>query len=272
MSYDNQTCKTCCINLWEMNYINIPVELCEYVIRNNFYRPMQLYIYLNTHCSGKMKISSNDLIEIGKAIGLKSARAVTNNLQKLLDKNWIGYSKKSKYYFIRSIDKIRQLHNFKKRKAAEFDSRHIKKLKAFLAAAKIGYLLNIQQWRKRATERKHGRSKHIARLSTDFYPLANTALAKLLKISVSTAFQLKQLARKAGYIKIRKTFVKLPLDSSHRDFYKKAMPEFASLVKMKSDKLILQDVDMVSHNLSFRNRKKLETYIQGVSGGKRISS
>lgn len=245
--------------LSKTGYVNIPVELCEYAIRNNFYRPMQLYIYLNANCSGKLKISNDELPNIGKAIGLNSARAVKNNLNILMDKNWIGYNKKSKIYFIRGVDKIRWLHGFKTKTAAEFDSREIKKLKAFLAAAKIGYLLDNQKRKKRATERLTGRSNHVARQSFEYYPLANLALAKVLNVSLSTAYQLKQLAHKAGYIAIKKSFVETNLDAYQETPLKKGLPELASKVRIKKGKILLQGIDMVMHFLTFKKRKKLET-------------
>jgi len=222
---------------------------------------MQLYIYLKTHCSGKVKISKCDFQTIAKKIGLSSARSVENNLKKLIVKNWVGYNKKSKYYFIRGIDKIRWLLGFKTKTAAEFDSREIKKLKAFLAAAKIGYLLDNQKRKKRATERNTGRSNHVARQSSDYYPLANLALAKILNVSLSTAYVLKQLAHKAGYIDIKKSFEETNLDAYQENPLKKGLPELISKVRIKKGKILLQGTDKVKHFVTFKTRKKLETYI-----------
>ena len=64
-------------------HLMIPVELCIYAIRTKFIRPFQLYIFLKAISSGKIKLSALELKEIAKQFGLKSERAITNNLKLL---------------------------------------------------------------------------------------------------------------------------------------------------------------------------------------------
>ena len=248
-----------------MGYINIPVELCEYAIRIEFYRPMQLYIYLKTSCGGKVKKRDMDLQSIGEAIGLTSERAVKNNLKILLEHNWLGYNKRSKIYFIRGFEKIGKFCGIQSTTAAEFDSREIGKLKAFMAAAKIGYLINCQKRNERVIELKCGGSNHVTRKSSGFYPVANEALAKILGISISTAYELKQMAKNAGYIEIRKTFIKTGLQADHAAIMKECIPEHAKKIIVRDNALLLQGKDMVRCKIHYTNRKKRETYIVGNS-------
>lgn len=247
--------------------VKIPVELCEYVIRNNFYRPMQLYIYLKLNTSGQVRSGDLRYDEIAKAIGLTTGRAVRNNMKLLLEKNWVGYNKKSKYYFIRGFKKIMQICGFSSKTAAVFDSVDILKLKAFVSAVRIAYLINKQKRKKWATELVKGCSNHIARSSSQYYPLANEALAKVLEISISTAYQLKLLASKAGYIHIKKTFQNTSFAASEASLFKRGHPEIAKKVITNTGNIQLQGIDMVAHSIKFSRRKKLETYKKGVIGG-----
>ncbi len=253
-------------------YFSIPVELCEYVIRNNFYRPMQLYIYLKSRCSGKIQLTKEELCNAGEAIGLTSERGVKNNLRQLVKKNWVGYSSRSGYYFVRGFDKIREMYHLPSRTSAEFKVEDIRQFKGFAVAAKIGYLINRQKRKRRATELKKGSSNHIARQSLSYYPVANKALGNVLGISLSTAYQLKQMAVVAGYIDIRKTWTKTHLTEHHAGPIKKGLPEIAHRVRVRNNQVFLQGADMVFCKLVFTRRKKLETYIKGGTGGNQRAS
>ena len=241
-------------------FVNIPIDLCEFTIRKRFYRPLQLFIYLKTICSGKIRSGDLDLQEAGNAIGLSSVRAVKNNLNKLKQENWIGFNKKSNYYFIRGFDKIREQYGFKARGAVEFE---ILSLKAFIAAAIIAKLINSQKRKRKATERVKGRSNHIACLSSIYFPVANKGLAKILSISISTAYELKLLAEAAGYISIKKTFIWTGIQKGEAPFFKRGLPELANKVKTETGEIRLQGIDQVSHRLRFDKRKKLETSLKG---------
>ncbi len=256
-------------------FLYIPLELCEYAIRNNLYRSLQLYIYLKSICCGKLKIRPSDYEQIGTAIGLTSGKAVKNNLKILLELNWIGYDKSTGYYFVRGFERVRAIHGFRSRTAAEFDTSCIADFKAFIAATKIGYLINNQKRKKRAIELDKGSSAPVARHSSDFYPVTNEALAKILDISISTAYNLKQLAVASGFIAISKTFVDTGICADEQSLVKKGLPEIAQKMIIKESRILLQGKDMVRHFIRFKRRKKieserkkLETYIKGVIGGK----
>jgi len=45
-------------------YLNIPVEMCFYALKNKIFRPFQVYIYLKILCSGKMQIGKFELRKI----------------------------------------------------------------------------------------------------------------------------------------------------------------------------------------------------------------
>lgn len=247
---------------------SIPIEMCEYVIRTKCYRPMQLYIYLKSQCSGKIKAKFLDYKSVAMALGLFSERAIKNNIALLLRMNWIGYNKKTGIYFVRGFDAVRRIHDFRARTAAEFHISDIKKLKAFLAGAKITHLVNVQRKRKRAAESKNGGSNQTARQSSTYYPVANKALSLMLGVSISNAFLLKKMAGKARYIEVKKSFVKTGLKPDHKRPMKIGGPEVGAKVRIVNYEVVFQDVDMVAGNVRLKCRKKLETYIMGGIGGK----
>ena len=86
--------------------------MCQFCLKNKISKPFQLYIYLKVHCSGKMKITKNDIELIKSTLEYKSDRSVTNNLKRLLDYNFIGFNAATGYYFIRGFDKIRIMYRF----------------------------------------------------------------------------------------------------------------------------------------------------------------
>jgi len=247
-------------------YVFIPVEMCSWAFKNRFVRPFQVYIYLKAHCNGKMKINKVDLYDIAQELELKSGRAIKNNIDLLLEKNWIGYNNNSGYYFIRSFDRIRADNGFKSRTAAEFNSDRILSFKGFIAGAVIGYMINIQRRKKRVTERNRSRSSPITRPTSEYFPVASLALAKVLNVSISTAFKLKQLAAREGYILLRHNLKKINVPVSQKEALKRAFPEVANRVVVVNGRLAVQLPDTVLQCVRFKRRKKIKTYIGRIAG------
>jgi hypothetical protein len=242
-------------------YLFIPVEMCSWAIRNKFIRPFQLYIHLKGSCSGKRKISKDDFKRIATDLSLKSYKSVENNLKLLLKRNWIGYSNNSGYYFIRGFDVIRKTHNLRFRSAARFDTDEILKFKAFIAGAVIGHLVNIQRRKRRVTERKRSRSKQVIPPSSEYFPVSCLSVAKILNISISTAHRLKNFARKANYIDLKKNLTPIPVNIKYLKQYKKANEEFAHKIIVRKRKPYIQEIDTALPKIYFKRRKKIETSI-----------
>ena len=239
-----------------MKFFWIPVELCEYAICDKFIRPFQVYIVLKTFKSSKVKLGEAELKYIADTIGLKSNKAVKNNLKLLIDRNWIGYDKKSKIYFIRGFQKVKSIQGVESRTCAEFDIRHIKQFKAFLAGAVIGYLVKQQKRKEWLDERQNGRSKHSSHDPSKYYPIANLGLAKILNISISTAYMLKSDAAKHLYILVKKNFEKTGLDAWQKKSLMIAFPEKAKSIRIIKGKIHFQLTDTVLPCIRFKKGKK----------------
>ncbi len=259
-------------NTLKDRYILIPVEMCSFALSQKFIRPCQLYIYLKSKCSGKIILHKKDLKLIAETLGLSSGRTIQNNLKILRQANWIGYNPKTNIYFIRSFDCVRTQHGFISRSCAEFDKREIKQFKAFLAGAIISNLVNSQRRGKWITERQKGRSNQIIRQPSVYFPVANLALAKVLNVSISTAFEFKKLAHKAGYIKLEKNFKDTRVNPKFAKAYKRNYSEIAHKIKFHQGKLMIQGIDTVFPCVRFKRRKKIETYIKGNSNFKTLDT
>lgn len=240
---------------------NIPIELCSYALSKKRVRALQVYVYLKLKCSGKIMIDQQFLKKIANDLELKSIKTIKIIIAELINEQWISKSEKSGYYFVKSFERIRRFLNLRKRTAAEVSINDIKNFKAFLIAAIISHLINAQKRRLRAVERTKGSSKTSAFKQSFFYPVANAALAKILGISVSTAFEWKRLAEKQGYIIIR----------NNSSVIEQAQPQFLKDLKkygdipgkriwVKKGKVCEQLPDNVYSKVSLRRRRKLEVF------------
>jgi len=192
-------------NLLVYRSLLLPTDLCQFVLMNKLAKPFQLFVLLKACCSGKFKITEKEIEDIRVILGLESTRTVANNLKVLQKRNWIGYNKKSGYYFIRSFAAVKSIEKLKFKTAAEFTTNLIRDFKAFLVGAVIGNIIRFKIWQIRELEQINGCSKHSSNLRFRYYKMANTYLSKILNVSISTAYEYKQLARDAKFILIEPT-------------------------------------------------------------------
>lgn len=240
----------------------IPVELCEYVLRNKLSKPFKLYLLLKASCDGKIKIASKDFSALATSLGYVSSRSVRNNLKHLLRLNFVGYNPKSGFYFIRGFDRLNEAFKIQTRTTAECDIRDIDKVQSFCMGAVCGYIVKDQRKRRWLLERKKGRS-NPGGLPTHF-DLANDILVKKLKLSLNTVYRLKQAAHHDGFIDIQKKFRPLYVQASQSRLYKKANPEIAHRVVVREGMLYLQMPDQIQSRIRFRSGKKIETFKKGI--------
>ncbi len=242
-------------------HLVIPVEMISYALRNKFFRPLQLYILLKYYCSGKTRLKKEDKIYLAEQIGYSSIRSVNNNLNKLQVIDWIGYNPNSNVYFIRSFEGIRAKMGFIWRTGVcyNFHDWKISEFKGFCIAAVIGNLINHQKRAKWMFERKSRRSsQNIQKPSSDFFPVSNIALAKVLNVSQSTAFRYKQLAQGVGGVQILKSWKSMP-KGIYYNLRKFGMIR-ESRVLDDGYNVLIQSPDLLTHNLRYKMRKKIETY------------
>ncbi len=232
--------------------------MCQSALMNKTVRELQVFIWLKMYCSGKLKITAEVLRNIMADLGISSVKTVWVGINSLLNKGWITLSRRSGYYFIRSFERIRELEGFSKRTGAEFSFRDIKNFKGFLVGAVISQLIAVQKKKEwlLVTERIKGRSLTVTSIPHLYYPVANDALAKILGVSKSTAYEWKQLARKQGFIKIRRKYRKLGyLDTGNINQYKKYGDMTAGRICFREGKYYEQLADTVYSKIVLKSRK-----------------
>ncbi|MBK9733203.1 MAG: hypothetical protein IPO83_18265 [Chitinophagaceae bacterium] len=243
-----------------MKTLLIPVELCEYVLKNKLSKPFQLYILLKSSCNGKRMISAEDKIMIAQRLFRKTAKTIQNNLSILLELNWIGYNKKSKYYFIRGFAHLQKELGQKSLTAAEFEIDRINEIQAFMAAAVIGYMLNQHKKRRWMSGLEKGSPSQGIHLSSDYDKISLSIICEKLGIALSNAHCLKKKAKLAKFITVIKHFENLNIDPRFVNKMKKTVPELRTRIRVNNGNIALQEVDEIISHIRFKKRKKKEAY------------
>lgn len=238
--------------------VKIPIEICEDILIKRKYRAFQVFLLLKMNCSGKIKITPDIIKTLQKKLKLKSEKTIRTQIKYLLQRKWITLSNKSGYYFIKGFDKIRESEKFRRRACVEFDLSDLKDLKAFLVGAVITNLVMRQKRQRELTELKKWSSKTVNSKLPHYYPVASAVLAKIFKISLSTAWEWKNLARKKRYIKVHKQNEVLPIKIKEiGHFGKYADKELSKKCRMIKKKFVEQMPDLIKSNMVLRRRKKI---------------
>lgn len=245
------------INDRKKREIKIPVELCFFVIQKKMLPVFKVYILLKMTSSGKCRLSKWDKEDMTEFCGYKTVRSLNNQLKKLLELDWIGYNKKSGMYHIRSFDSVQKKYSFYKRTGFWFAIQDMQCFDGVIYGAVIGYLSKNQGGKQRF-DREKGWSKQDLCKSPGFYPLANRALAKILKISISTASIMKLRAEEVESIEIKRKRI---VEEATHDVYKRLEDTYP---KEYLHPIIWKGIfyqrlpDFIKANLKYGTRKKIE--------------
>lgn len=238
--------------------LRVPVDLCGFAISNSFVRPFQVYIALKIETSGFIKFTDTFLHTIADKTGLGTIRAVRNNVNKLLERNWIGYDKKNKNYWIRGFDTVRKIENCGFNSAAVFHTQYLKVFKQFITGAYFGYLALYQEKKLRAAARKSYSAKQAALKNFRHFPVALNAMVKILNIPKNKAFRYKAEAAAAGFLTIIKDYTLTDIPSRLYKAYLRSHPELIGRVTVKDGKLQIRNPDLIKSNIFYCRRKKIE--------------
>jgi hypothetical protein len=256
-----------------VNYkINLPLSFCEFAIRNNFFAPLRLYIYLKVTCRGQLFLGAKAKAEIAQSLNVEP-RTVSNLLKKLQNRNWIGHNPASGYFFIRGFEKVRNIENMRGLRGILVDTnkdiQEQERFKALVVGGVIGHMANVGRYKrgreKQESEHIKVRSNHNSRNTVpSHFPVACTAIGAMLGIAPSTASIYKALAAKYGFIQVEKKWQRLQLagDSKVRDAafvasFKASHPEIAHRVRIIEGKAYLQETDHVMSCLSYAKKWRL---------------
>lgn len=243
-----------------MEHLNVPVELIQWAFRNRKVRPLQLYLYLKFFCSGITKLSEKDLQDIGLAIGLKSTRAIKNNLRILKALNWVGHDPKTGWWFIRSFEQVRKDLYLETRSAVVLFRKDINNFRAFAVGATISQLVK-RQMRALYCSSEQKKRCSLQKNETRMMPVSNAWTAKVLNISMSTISRCKQKAISAGFILREKNLilipVLIPVNMNSISGFRKANPEISNRLTVYNNEVFYQGPDLFQTNIPFKIRKKI---------------
>jgi hypothetical protein len=243
---------------YHTNHCLIPIQVCDYCIRNRISRALQIYLLLKAKSRGVLTIDEALLQELAFELKLKTTRTITNNLKKLIKLNFIGFNKRHKIYHLRGFHTICSYYKFKLKGRFIFDIQEIKKLKAFLIASILSYLIFKNVYRRRLKEFNSGNSPQLNRRPISYEPVANSLFANYLGFSNATAFKYKKLAAKANYIRIRKNIQMLKWSKVNKREYIKYFPENAMKLRVINNMLAICEADEILSCVKYKkvNKKK----------------
>lgn len=183
-------------------YTNIPVSLCEFALVNRKVNHLKLYIHLKLNSDGFVVYDEKSHKEWSKEIGI-SSKTIKTSLDWLIKNKWITVNGKRNALHIISYKKLGQKLGLNFKSGILFESnRQIDYgyFKAFCCAAVICYYLNKKRYFNRQSVIIKGIANTNCKRTSGFYPMANGYLAKCLRVSLSTAFRIKNEAEEAGFI------------------------------------------------------------------------
>ena len=241
------------------NKLQVPVEVSRYVQQHGIVKPFGLYLYLKFVSSGKLHESSPEFRALYKTLGVKSKKTVSKYIQTLKNLNWIGYNPASGYYFIRSFDVIRFIHNFRNRQATTLHFKDLKRMQAFVVGSILGARANGKKYYWEVAEKriarnavnKRGAAYHSLFASDqprpDYFGVCLTEAEELLNCGKTRASQLKNLAAKSGFIKVKHHFSELTTlqegNNKLRSYLADIDPSLSCRVRFK--KVTVRGVKMV---------------------------
>lgn len=195
------------------SFLQVPVEISQYVFANNLVKGFGIYLYLKMHCSGKVHKDSQVFKNIQHELQIKDNRTFRKHLNVMLAENWIGFNPVSGYYFIRSFGYIRGKCHFTSRQATKFRIEDFKYLQVYLFAVCLcaiirrqHYFWEVKRRKRRAVTKQTDVTNHSRVFSKNspkppYYGLSNRMIAKQFRrYSKTRTCELKMAAARLGYL------------------------------------------------------------------------
>jgi hypothetical protein len=217
-------------------------------------RTIQVYVYLNLISNGKIKLPESEKKNIADSLKI-TIKTFKTHLEKLIELNWIGYNPISGFYFIRGLNYVHRHIGVKTKTSSEFLIEEILFFKEFCIASFVGYLIQLQKskrWRSGRLKARPNHEDQVSNLKYNFVCLST--LARFLDISKSSAHRYVRKAEKANYLSVEFQFTKLHLKKKDAMGLIKVFPQIRNYGK----RVMLQEPNKTSHNMSFKRRKKME--------------
>ena len=238
--------------------------MCFWALKKNYEKPLRLFLYLKLfYPCGKVKWDNDDKVLASLTIG-NTEKTITNNFKKLKEFNWIYYDEEYMFWRIKSFENIRKENGWKVSKAYCFRFKDLFQIHATLGGVLYTHL--YKDWIKKYLKgRSNVRVKRRADKSSTFSSkkfaqISVISVNRFFGISICKAVKLKQLARDAGLIEVKKNYNKLPADWV--PIFKKGLEyrdETPNII-FRKEEYYEQLIDKIYSEMYFKKRKKIETY------------
>ena len=192
--------------------VSVPVWCFIDAIQNKYSRKLQFFILLKlVYPEGKSKLTTRDLcfLELTDGIGRKTTNKY---LDFFIKKSWIYYNPKTKYYILKSFDRIRKENKWQNRLAFPVGYHNYQQVKAVTGAVLYSYL-HRGFW-KRLAKRKSvqimGSTYNFPHTRFNFKrkpaPVSVSWVSNFFKISQASASIYKSEAEKCFYLNVKKNY------------------------------------------------------------------
>lgn len=239
----------------------IPVEISHFGLSTGKELPVHCFHILKQETPGHTYLGKRQISDLSAYLS-RSHRQVRRYLSYLESIGWIEPN--GKVYTIKSWKRIFKLMGFRYVIGVEFNPLIVKDPQAFFAGIVLGRLTNFQNY-KRSGEGKgktaissHGGSAKPGH--SNYFPVADRALASILDISPSKANKLKKLAYKHGYIELKYNFYPYELngklikvDSMNKLLFRKIFDDVGHKMRIdKAGRVSVLDADLIRANLKYK--------------------
>jgi hypothetical protein len=208
---------------------------------------------------------SNDNIKVWATDLNKSYKWVKTAVDWMISKGWITVNSKRKSYRIISYNQLHRKLRLTTMSGVVFEEEDFSNFKEFCDAALIDYVIRVKKY----SDKKNKRSgstmgdssmNHNISFSRGYYPMPISYLAAYLSISTTTAFNMKEGARKLNYISIKYQADRLECIKSKSDLlnYLKSYPDHKPFIRKRGkNKYVYICADLIKSDL-FIKRKRLK--------------
>lgn len=242
----------------ERKFYLIPLSLVELVFRERLYREFQIWMELKHRSNGHLIITPDVVRSLANELKI-SPKTVSRTLEKLRERNWIGYNPKSGFSFIRSFKAVQIIEDKPGRLGVLFDIDRKKESRGFIAGSVISKLVREQRkkvWQERKGVQTKGGTFQPVRLPA-FYPVSCSSLEQIYNVSTKVAWNAKKNASNGKFIQLKHVSKPIPIDRLKS--YLKGFPENEGRLIKKGDNWFLRLPDMVKMKMTFGRRGRVKT-------------
>ena len=204
----------------------LPVGICIYSLKEKKTSVLRTFMFLKLAGEvGYLNLNTDLIKEIGKSSGNHS-RTVKNHIKQLAELGWLNINRNTIY--LRSFKRIENILKASYKRKAEFKESYLNEgFREYIFAIFIAKLIINQKYKR--IQRKLGKpyqniykgnSSHHDKAYPGYFPVANLAISKILKLSISSAQRCKNSSYSKGFIEIKSSFIPTAYSKEQINFYR----------------------------------------------------